>query len=75
MRRYIFEQELSLAGGPTNNIQGVSLVGPVIYTYGTQAQKERYLAAIREGREPNSSVGKVLDCYRVLGELELQLHS
>ena len=51
MRRYIFEQELSLAGGPTNNIQGVSLVGPVIYTYGTRAQKERYLAAIREGRE------------------------
>jgi 2-hydroxy-4-carboxymuconate semialdehyde hemiacetal dehydrogenase len=31
------------------------------------------VSAIREGREPNSSVGKVLDCYRVLGELEKQL--
>ena len=31
------------------------------------------IAATREGREPNSSVAQVLDCYRVLGELEQQL--
>ncbi|MEN9316170.1 MAG: hypothetical protein RIS35_2563, partial [Pseudomonadota bacterium] len=51
MRAFIFEEELTLAGGPSNNIQGVSLVGPVIYTFGTPAQKERFLAPIREGRE------------------------
>ncbi|VTU39979.1 acyl-CoA dehydrogenase family protein [Variovorax sp. PBL-E5] len=51
MQRYLFEEELMLAGAPPNNIQGVSLVGPVIYTFGTQAQQARYLAPIREGRE------------------------
>lgn len=50
-QRQIFEEELTLAGGPSNNIQGVSLVGPVIFTFGTQAQKDRFLAPIREGRE------------------------
>jgi len=42
---------------------------------GIELQDREFVSAIREGREPNSSVGKVLDCYRVLGELELQLHS
>jgi 2-hydroxy-4-carboxymuconate semialdehyde hemiacetal dehydrogenase len=40
---------------------------------GIELQDREFIAAIREGREPNSSVGKVLDCYRVLGELETQL--
>ncbi len=40
---------------------------------GIELQDREFVAAIREGREPNSSVGKVLDCYRVLGELEKQL--
>jgi len=40
---------------------------------GIELQDREFIAAIREGREPNSSVGKVLDCYRVLGELEQQL--
>jgi len=40
---------------------------------GIELQDREFIAAIREGREPNSSVGKVLDCYRVLGELEVQL--
>ncbi|NKJ43377.1 MULTISPECIES: Gfo/Idh/MocA family oxidoreductase [unclassified Novosphingobium] len=40
---------------------------------GIELQDREFIAAIREGREPNSSVGKVLDCYRVLGELEKQL--
>jgi 2-hydroxy-4-carboxymuconate semialdehyde hemiacetal dehydrogenase len=40
---------------------------------GIELQDREFVAAIREGREPNSSVGKVLDCYRVLGELETQL--
>ncbi len=40
---------------------------------GIELQDREFIAAIREGREPNSSVGQVLDCYRVLGELETQL--
>ncbi|HWJ71318.1 MAG TPA: Gfo/Idh/MocA family oxidoreductase [Sphingobium sp.] len=40
---------------------------------GIELQDREFIAAIREGREPNSSVARVLDCYRVLGELEVQL--
>jgi 2-hydroxy-4-carboxymuconate semialdehyde hemiacetal dehydrogenase len=40
---------------------------------GIELQDREFIAAIREGREPNSSVAQVLDCYRVLGELETQL--
>ena len=40
---------------------------------GIELQDREFISAIRDGREPNSSVGKVLDCYRVLGELETQL--
>ena len=40
---------------------------------GIELQDREFIAAIREGREPNSSVAQVLDCYRVLGELEVQL--
>lgn len=40
---------------------------------GIELQDREFFAAISEGREPNSSVGQVLDCYRVLNEVELQL--
>jgi 2-hydroxy-4-carboxymuconate semialdehyde hemiacetal dehydrogenase len=40
---------------------------------GIELQDREFIAAIREVREPNSSVAQVLDCYRVLGELEIQL--
>ena len=40
---------------------------------GIELQDREFVAAITEGREPNSSVASVLDCYRVLGELERQL--
>jgi len=39
---------------------------------GIELQDREFFAAIREGREPNSSVGQVLDCYRVLHEVERQ---
>ncbi len=39
---------------------------------GIELQDREFVSAIREGREPNSSVAKVFDCYRVLGELERQ---
>jgi 2-hydroxy-4-carboxymuconate semialdehyde hemiacetal dehydrogenase len=40
---------------------------------GIELQDREFVAAIREGREPNSSVAGVLACYRVLGELDTQL--
>jgi 2-hydroxy-4-carboxymuconate semialdehyde hemiacetal dehydrogenase len=42
---------------------------------GIELQDREFIAAIREGREPNSSVGKVLDCYRVIGELATSLEA
>jgi len=40
---------------------------------GIELQDREFFAAIREGREPNSSVASVLPCYRVLHQLEQQL--
>ena len=40
---------------------------------GIELQDREFFAAIRDGREPNSSVAKVLPCYRVLHQLEQQL--
>ena len=40
---------------------------------GIELQDREFFAAIREGREPNSSVASVLPCYQVLHDLEQQL--
>jgi 2-hydroxy-4-carboxymuconate semialdehyde hemiacetal dehydrogenase len=40
---------------------------------GIELQDREFFAAIKEGREPNSSVAQVLPCYKVLHELERQL--
>jgi 2-hydroxy-4-carboxymuconate semialdehyde hemiacetal dehydrogenase len=40
---------------------------------GIELQDREFFAAIREGREPNASVGMVLPCYEVLHRLERQL--
>ena len=40
---------------------------------GIELQDREFFSAIREHREPNSSVHQVLPCYRTLNELELQL--
>ena len=40
---------------------------------GIELQDREFFAAIREGREPNSSVASVLPCYHVLHQLEQQL--
>ncbi len=42
---------------------------------GIELQDREFFAAIREGREPESSVASVLPCYRVLDRLERQLAS
>jgi 2-hydroxy-4-carboxymuconate semialdehyde hemiacetal dehydrogenase len=40
---------------------------------GIELQDREFVAAIREGREPNGSVAQVLPCYEVLDQLERQL--
>jgi len=40
---------------------------------GIELQDREFFAAIKDGREPNSSVASVLACYQVLHDLELQL--
>ena len=42
---------------------------------GIELQDREFFAAIREGREPNSSVAQVLPCYQVLHGLEQQLNA
>ena len=42
---------------------------------GIELQDREFFAAIREGREPNSSVAQVLPCYLVLHGLEQQLNA
>ena len=42
---------------------------------GIELQDREFFAAIREGREPNSSVAQVLPCYQVLHQLEQQLQA
>jgi len=40
---------------------------------GIELQDREFVAAIREGREPNASVAQVMPCYRILDALEKQL--
>ncbi|ESQ91026.1 Gfo/Idh/MocA family oxidoreductase [Asticcacaulis benevestitus] len=42
---------------------------------GIELQDREFFAAIREGREPNSSVAQVLPCYKVLHDLEKELQA
>jgi 2-hydroxy-4-carboxymuconate semialdehyde hemiacetal dehydrogenase len=42
---------------------------------GIELQDREFFAAIREGRQPNSSVAQVLPCYQVLHDLEQQLNA
>jgi 2-hydroxy-4-carboxymuconate semialdehyde hemiacetal dehydrogenase len=42
---------------------------------GIELQDREFFAAIREGREPNSSVQQVLPCYRTLHQMEQQLNA
>jgi 2-hydroxy-4-carboxymuconate semialdehyde hemiacetal dehydrogenase len=40
---------------------------------GIELQDREFISAIKEGREPNASVAKVLPCYEVLDKLQQQL--
>ncbi len=47
--QYVFDEELERAGVPTVTPMGVIYVGPVIYTFGSEAQKAEWLPGIRDG--------------------------
>ena len=47
--QYVFDEELERAGVPTVTPMGVIYVGPVIYTFGSDEQKARWLPGIRSG--------------------------
>ncbi|WP_219892987.1 Gfo/Idh/MocA family oxidoreductase [Aquisediminimonas profunda] len=51
----------------------IDVSGVDVSMNGIELQDREFVSAIREGREPNSSVAKVLDCYRVIGELSADL--
>jgi 2-hydroxy-4-carboxymuconate semialdehyde hemiacetal dehydrogenase len=57
----------------TGKDEKVDLAGVAVSMNGIELQDREFLAAIREGREPNASVAQVLPCYRVLHELEASL--
>ena len=49
VERWIFETECARAGAPILPGMGLKLVGPVLYTYGTPEQQQRFLPALRSG--------------------------
>ena len=46
VQHYIFNEELQMAPAPPPLAFGVSMVGPVIYTFGNEEQKKQYLPRI-----------------------------
>ncbi len=49
--RFILSEELELSGTPTLSPFGLSMVGPLLIQYGTEAQKKRFLPKILAGDE------------------------
>jgi len=45
-QNYIFDDELGLAGAPPVIPFGLKMVGPVLYTFGSEEQKKRFLPSI-----------------------------
>ncbi|NJC04428.1 2-hydroxy-4-carboxymuconate semialdehyde hemiacetal dehydrogenase [Sphingomonas kaistensis] len=59
----------------TGREEPVDLSKVAVSSNGIELQDREFVAAIREGREPNASVEQVMPCYRVLDALEKQLAS
>jgi 2-hydroxy-4-carboxymuconate semialdehyde hemiacetal dehydrogenase len=57
----------------TGTDEPIDVSGVAVSMDGIELQDREFVRAIKEGDEPNSSIGSVLDCYRVLGELQRQL--
>lgn len=51
VKRFIYDNELSLGNAPSNTPFGVTLLGPVLIKYGTEAQKAHWLLRILDGSD------------------------
>jgi alkylation response protein AidB-like acyl-CoA dehydrogenase len=51
LQRYLFEKECALAGAPNLTVLGLKLLAPVIWNFGTDAQKSYYLPRILSGED------------------------
>ena len=49
-RRYLYEQAYGRTWAPPPVQFGITMVGPIIYTYASDEQKERFLPGIRENK-------------------------
>ncbi len=57
----------------TGNNEVIDLTGVAASNNGIELQDREFVAAIREGREPNSSVHQVLGCYQTLDAIQREL--
>ncbi|MFD7734281.1 Gfo/Idh/MocA family oxidoreductase [Kitasatospora phosalacinea] len=57
----------------TGEDEPIDVSGIDVSLDGIELQDREFVAAIREGREPNASLAQVLPCYRTLADLERQL--
>ncbi|MBL6953457.1 MAG: acyl-CoA dehydrogenase family protein [Alphaproteobacteria bacterium] len=48
-QKYIFDEELGLAGAPRLVVFGINMCGPVLIGFGTQAQQQRFLPPMLSG--------------------------
>ena len=49
--RAIFEDEINGVQCPPRDMISIGFIGPVLYTFGTEAQKQRFLPRIRSGED------------------------
>ena len=49
-QKFIWDRETAVRETPLMSAFGVTMLGPVLYTWGSSAQKERFLPPIREAR-------------------------
>ncbi len=59
----------------TGKEEKIDVSGVDVSMNGIELQDREFFAAIRENREPNSSLVKVMPCYEVLHQLEQQLNA
>jgi 2-hydroxy-4-carboxymuconate semialdehyde hemiacetal dehydrogenase len=59
----------------TGKEEPIDVSGVDVSMDGIELQDREFVAAIREGRAPNSSIADVMPCYRTLAELEKQLET
>ncbi len=50
VQKYLFDTEMAAVNAPPLVVFGVKMVAPIIYTFGSEAQKERFLPDILESR-------------------------